>query len=152
MAAYTVSGHEARIDAAFTRAAVVHDVQTQADLARYLCVLVSGFLEQAIRHIYGDYAKRKSEPRVTRYVERRLAGLTNANAERLCQLAGAFDPQWQEDLASYLNGARKDAIDSVIANRHQIAHGQDVGITYIRIKTYYDHVKDAVNFVQAQCA
>jgi hypothetical protein len=119
---------------------------------RFLCVLVSGFLEQASRHIYGAYADGKSDPRCTRFVERRLSGFTNANAQRLCDLAGAFDAQWQEDLATYLDGERKDAIDSVVANRHQIVHGQDVGITYIRIATNYGHIRDTVSYLEAQCA
>lgn len=152
MATYTVASHAARIEAVFSRAASVQDPETQADLARYLCVLVSGFLERAAAHTYGAYATDKSHPAVARYVEGRLAGFTNANAETLCQLAGAFDAQWRDDLAEYLDGERKDAIDSVVANRHQIAHGQDVGITYIRIKTYFEHVKDTVAYLELQCA
>ena len=152
MAAYTVSSHAARVEAVFSRAEKVDDLQTQADLARYLCVLVSGFLERATAHTYGAYAHGKAHPRVARYLEGRLDGFANANAEKLCQLAGAFDGAWREDLADYLQGERKDAIDSVVANRHQIAHGQDVGITYQRIKTYFAHVKDAVAFCEHQCA
>jgi hypothetical protein len=151
VAAYSIASHRARIEAGFTRASGVVDAQTQADLARYLCVLVAGFLEQATRHIYGEYARDKADPRVTRYVERQLAGFTNANAEKLCQLAGAFDAKWREELGTYLEGERKDAIDSVVANRHQIAHGQDVGITYIRIKDYFDHIKDAIDYLEALC-
>ena len=152
MAAYSVVSHRGRIEAVFARAREIDDAQTHADVARYLCILVAGFIEQATRHIYGGYANRKSEPRVTRYVERQLAGFTNANAEKLCQVAGAFDAQWREDLVAFLAGDRKDAIDSVVANRHEIAHGQDVGITYIRVKEYFTHVKDTVDYLEAQCA
>jgi hypothetical protein len=140
VATYTVAAHQSRIDAVLSRASGVDDLQTQADLARYLCVLVAGHLEQAVRHIYSDYAVN------------RLSGFTNANAERLCSLAGAFDPQWRKDLEDFLGDQRKDAINSVIANRHQIVHGQDVGITYIRIRDYYAHVRDAVAYLEAQCA
>jgi hypothetical protein len=152
MAAYTVAAHRARLEAVFERAAAVTDLHTQADLARYLCVQVAGYLEQATRHIYGDYASAAAAPSVSRYVERRLSYFTNANAQRLCELAGDFDSGWRQNLEGFLEGERKDAIDSVIANRHQIAHGSDVGLTYRRISTYFAHVADTVEFLEHQCS
>ena len=142
MSVYTVAAHQSRINAVFARAAGVTDIQTQADMSRYLCVLVSGFMERATRHVYGEYAHARSSPQVARYVERQLEGFMNANASKLCQVTGAFDGQWGKALDDYLAGQRKDALDSIIANRHQIAHGRDVGLTYIRMKSYYDEVKD----------
>lgn len=152
MAEYRIAAHQARVEAAFERAASIQDLQTQADLARYLCVLVSGFVETATAHAYASYAKSKASPGVARYVERQLSGFTNANAEKLCALAGAFDSGWRDDLVEYLAGERKDAIDSVVANRHLVAHGQDVGITYARIARYFEHAKDIVAEVELQCA
>jgi hypothetical protein len=152
MSVYSVAAHRSRIDAVFTRTAGVTDLQTQADMSRYLCVLVSGFIEQAARHIYTNYARTRSNPQVARYVERQLDGFTNANATKLCQVSRAFDSQWAKDLESYLAGQRKDALDSIIANRHHIAHGRDVGLTYIRMKDYYGEVKDVVAYLEAQRA
>jgi HEPN superfamily RiboL-PSP-like protein len=152
MSVYTVAAHQSRVDAVFARAAAVTDLQTQADMSRYLCVLVSGFMEQATRHIYGEYARTRSSPQVTRYVERQLEGFMNANTAKLCQITGAFDGKWRQDLEDYLAGQRKDALDSIIANRHQIAHGRDVSLTYVRMKDYYDAVKDVIAYLEAQCA
>lgn len=152
MSVYTVAGHESRIENVFKHAASVSDPQIQADMARYLCVLVSGFIEQAARHIYREYAVKRSHPNVGRMVERHLEGFTNANATKLCQLAGSFNASWAEELKEYLEGQRKDAVDSVIANRHNVAHGRDVGLTYVRMRAYYDQVKDVVAYLEAQCA
>jgi hypothetical protein len=152
MSAYTVSSHQNKIDAAFERVRGIEEVQLQADFARYLCVVVSGFLEQAVRHVLGHYAVERGHPRVARYAERQLSGFTNANAQKLIDLVGGFDARWREELAAYLVGERKDAIDSVVANRHNIVHGRDVGITYRRIADYYGHVKDTVHFLEIQIA
>lgn len=152
MATYTVAAHRARIDAVASRAAGVQDLQLQADLARYLCVLIAGLLEQASRHIYGEYATRKAHPNVSRYVERDLESFMNPKAERLRQLAGDFNAAWRTDLEMFLGTERKDAVDSVVANRHLIAHGRDVGLTYTRIMGYYKHVVDVVEYLEAQCA
>ncbi|WP_369821842.1 HEPN domain-containing protein [Planktothrix sp. PCC 11201] len=42
----------------------------------------------------------------------------------------------------------KNSIDSVITNRHTIAHGGNVGITYARIQTYYNNIKKAVEILE----
>lgn len=147
-----MSAHESKVDAAFERVKSIDETQLQADLARYLCILVSGFLEQAIRHVLGRYAVDRGHPRIGRYVERQLSSFTNANSKKLIDLVGGFDAQWRTELADYLVDERKDAIDSVVANRHNIAHGQDVGLTYRRIADYYAHVKDTIHFLEAQAS
>ncbi len=150
MTVYTISAHQGRLDAVFSRASVVAEPQSQADFARYLCVLVSGFIEQAVRKIYGNYADKCSNDAVARHVEANLESFTNANAEKLLQLAGSFKSSWRKDLDGYLAGERKDAIDSVLANRHNIVHGRDVGITYPRINDWYDKVKEVISFIEIQ--
>lgn len=152
MATYSVSAHKARLDAAFGRAGEVGDMQLQADLACYLCVLVAGYLEQAARHILGDFATRKAHPQVSRFVERRLGAFTNANSRKLCDLVGDFDSLSRERMEGYVYGERKDAVDSVVANRHQIAHGRDVGLTLSRISAYYKHVAETVDFLEVEFA
>lgn len=152
MAAYTVPAHQARIDAVFARAVKVGDLQLQADMARYLCVLVAGYLEQATRHILGNYTVDKAHPHIARYVERRLDKFTNANAQKLLDLIGSFNPEAGKRLEDIVDGERRDAIDSVVANRHEIAHGRDVGLTLIRISTYYHHVVDTIGMVEVEFA
>jgi hypothetical protein len=152
MPGYTIASHRQRIEATFERAAAVTDLQTQADLARYLCVLASGFLEQAIRHLYGQHASRAASPRVVRYVERRLEFFQNPNSQKLLALAGDFDQSWRTELEGFLVDERRDHVDSVVANKNQIAHGENVGITYMRASDYFDSVVEVVEFVEQQCA
>lgn len=152
MAVYTVPAHRARLDAAFERAEEIEDLRLQADLARFLCVLVAGYLEQAARHILGDFAVRKAHPQVARYAEKRLGYFTNATSRKLCELVGDFDAEARQRLESFVEGERKDAIDSIIANRHHIAHGRDVGLTLIRIKAYDTQVSETVLFLEAEFA
>ena len=44
------------------------DFELRSDWARYLCILVSGFLETGIREIYTEYAKNKASPYIVNYV------------------------------------------------------------------------------------
>ena len=150
---YTVHGHRARIEATFERASKVTDAELQADLARFLIVLISGFLEKALTHVYSEHTTRAGgSRRVVRYVQRRLETFQNPNAERILQLAGDFDPAWRDQLETFLAGERKDHVDSVVANRNQIAHGASVGITYSRARDYFKSVNDVVDFIENYCS
>jgi len=151
VAVYTVSAHRERLEAAFQRASQVEDLRVQADLAQLLCVLVAGFLEQATRHLLKVFASNRSDPRVTRYVERRLARFRNANPQKLCDLLGDFDPELRTRFEEFIKGERRDSIQSVVANRHQIAHGEQVELTYHRIRGYFVHVRETVDFLENEC-
>ena len=48
-----------------------------------------------------------------------------------------------------LNEEIKDAIDSLIANRNNIAHGQPVGVTYHKVKYWYEKVQEAVMIINS---
>jgi hypothetical protein len=152
MPGYSIASHRHRIEATFERAAEVTDLQTQADLARYLCVLTSGLLEQAVHHLYGGHAQRTASPRVFRYVERRLDQFQNPKAGKLLDLAGDFSQDWRDELDGFLGDQRRDHVVSVVANKNLIAHGDDVGVTYIRAKDYYKSVVEVIEFIEQQCA
>jgi hypothetical protein len=70
--------------------------------------------------------------------------------ERILQVCRAFDQDWAEHLAAETVGARKDAVDSVVNNRNRIAHGENVGISYVRIKEYYDRVVEVIELIDVQ--
>jgi hypothetical protein len=141
-----------RLDATFKRAASLgSDPELLSDFARYLCVLVCGFLEQAAIEIALEHVRTHSAPSVLRHMERRLRTSTNMNTERLVQLFGSFDSDWQKDLESTIVDEYKAAVDSVVALRHQVAHGANGGITMTRIREYYDRVKYVVEYVADLC-
>lgn len=131
----------------------LEDAELLAHWARYLCVLISGFLENAIEEIYSDFARRSAAPQVAAFVEARLGRVLNPNAEAFLQIAGSFSPSWREELDAYLQSeGRKEAIDSIIANRHQVAHGGQSGITSATVTKYLDSCVEVIEFIEAQCS
>ena len=72
--------------------------------------------------------------------------------ERLLTLVGIFNPDWREKLKLETEGVLKDSIDSIVANRNKIAHGENVGVTYIRMKEWYDSVIKVLELLERQCA
>jgi hypothetical protein len=141
------------LDATFRRAARVgSDLELQSDFARYLCVLVSGFFEKAITELILEHSRRQASPSIQRFVEFRVQRLTNVNASRLIETLGAFDPEWQRDLESFVVDEKKDALDSIVGLRNTISHGGSVGVTLVRVKGYYEYILLIVDHIADLCA
>ena len=59
-----------RLDATFNRANVVGpELKLQADFARYLCVLVSGYIEKAVVAFVLEHARQRGGPTLQRFIE-----------------------------------------------------------------------------------
>jgi len=57
------------LDDTFKRAtAIGPDPELQSDFARYLCVLVSGFLEKAVVEVILEHSRRHSQPSIQRFI------------------------------------------------------------------------------------
>ena len=72
------------LDATFERAkgsARIADLQS--DLARYLCVLVSGYIEKALVVLVLEHARKKGAPTLQRFVEQRTKRFSAPNAHRI---------------------------------------------------------------------
>ncbi|HDM77675.1 MAG TPA: hypothetical protein ENG51_14575 [Deltaproteobacteria bacterium] len=139
-----VHRYKSRLDDLFKKVTSVDDLELQAHWARYLCVLVSGFIEIAIKEILDDYAARRASPEISNYVSRELRKETNLKMNKIIRLLSQFNGDWGEELERQTEGELKDAIDSIVANRHRIAHGQDTGVSFLQVKRWYEKTKDVV--------
>ncbi len=145
---FKISRLKQRLDSTFSRAPLSNDdIEIQADFAKYLCILVSGYLENAIIALIVAYSEKRSAPEVASYVERQLDRWTNPNTEKICQLFGSFSADWRTKIESFLVDYRKDSINSLVALRHKIAHGESVGTTMSQVKDYYKATKEIVEFL-----
>jgi hypothetical protein len=127
------------------------DVELLSHWARYFCVRTAGIIENGIAEIYSEFAKRTSVRQVGSYAASRLKTIQNPNAEKITIVARSFDAHWAFALEKYLEeDGRKDAIDSVMNNRNQIAHGKDVGITIPRISEYLEKSVEVLEFIESQ--
>jgi hypothetical protein len=145
---FRISRLKQRLDSTFSRAPLSnHDIEIQADFAKYLCILVSGYLENAIIALIVGYSEKRSAPEVASYVERQLDRWTNPNTEKICQLFGSFSPDWRTKIEGFLVDYKKDSINSLVALRHKIAHGESVGTTMSQVKGYYNATNEVVEFL-----
>ncbi len=69
----------------------------------------------------------------------------------IINLVRAFNPKWGDDLQAAVEGELRSAVDSIVANRHLLAHGQHVGISYHNIREYYDRVWRMLEILASYC-
>jgi hypothetical protein len=132
-------------------AASTKDVELLSHWARYLCVRTAGLVEKGIQEIYTEFVERTSAPQAANYARSRLKTIQNPNASKITVVAHSFDSHWAVALETFLlEEGRKDAIDSIMANRHKIAHGENVGITIVRISEYFEKAIEVLEFIESQ--
>ena len=130
------------------------DVNLQAHLGRYLCVMVAGFLEYGLQTVYTDFAERSSSPQAARFASGRIGRITNPNAERFLQTAGAFEPRWREELSEFFlsDSARmRNVINSIMSARNQIVHGGAAQVTVSSVRDYLNCSVEVLEFIENQC-
>jgi len=130
-----------RLDRVFEASSCIEDDEIKAHYARYLCVLTSGYLEESIRIIISNYVLRRSPQTLSNYINVSTKNLTNLKTEKISLFLASFDNEWKEKFEDLLTDEEKDSVDSVVANRHQIAHGKNVGVSYVRVEKWYKNVK-----------
>lgn len=136
---------EARIENVLSRAEEAGlDDELRSSLARYACVLTSGYLEEAIRVIVGGWCNGKSHPHVHAYVGRQLEWFSNPKLGKILDELSHFSSGWRDRFDTVLTDEEKDAVNSVVNNRHQIAHGRNVGVSPMLMKRYFNDCKSVV--------
>ena len=117
--------------------------------AKYVCVIVSGFIENAHEELFSEYARHRSNPEVASFVARKLRGVLNPKDERFIETARSFDQELGLRVEVLLNDEQRPlggSINSIMSNRHLIAHGRNSTISMSQVKRY---LGDVVVFLES---
>lgn len=132
---------------------VLTTLTDQANNAKYLAVLISGYLEQALKEILLEYASSVSNPILLNYVRKTWPISLNMKTESIKKLLASFNEQWANKFNIWLEqkDSRKADINSIVAWRNAVAHGQEAnqtGITLVSVKEKFETVVELVAFVE----
>lgn len=150
-----ILSHRQRIDALFRKVGSITDPADQGEWSKYLCILVSGFIEESLRILLEEYTRSHSSPVIQNFVSGEVKEITNCKTSKIATILHRFNPTWENDFINQIQAKSritneiKDSLDSVIANRHRIAHGKSIGLGYSAVSTYYGNVKVAVETLEA---
>lgn len=127
------------------------DDELRSHLAKYLCVLSSGFIENAIYHTFSDIAQKNCHPSVVlSYTKGQLYKLQNTNTEKIKEVTKSFNPIWWENgLRDFLQqDNRSTAINYIFKDRHNIAHGRDSEITIDKLEEYLTKTVEVIKYLE----
>ena len=150
-----VIAYKRRIDGVFDYVeksdAFKDDDELLAHWTKYICILVSGFLEVALREVYGKFADDNGNPNIANFVRKTLDRTNNINTYKALQIAKSFSDEWSANLDKLLGQEQRTAINNIITNRNHIAHGRDSDISYDRIKRDYAYALQVAESIEQVC-
>src|SRR5262249_6050983 len=92
-----------------------------------LVVRTSGFIETSVSYFYNQYAADKASPKIRSFLEARLETPGNLRMDRIMRLAQEFSGDWSQEIESHADFDRiRAAINSVVAQRNLLAHGDEL--------------------------
>ncbi len=112
--------------------------------------MVSGFLENAVEVLLVEYTSKRADDKVRQFVSKELGQFQNPKFGKIADVLGKFSSEWKTNVESWTTEENKDAVNSVVANKNQIAHGQSTGISLATIKEYYERVVDFVTNLESR--
>lgn len=126
--------------------------ELQAHWARYICVLSAGFIENALSDVYTRYVKGCANEAVANFSSSKLNRIQNPKSNRFVETARSFKINWGEELNTFLDdNGRGDAINGIMSNRHLIAHGNNSGISLVRVTEYLSKSVEVIEYIEGQC-
>lgn len=127
------------------------DPYFEALLVYYLCIRISGFLENCIRIYFLEYSNLKCKEYVKTYMENRLKRFPNPTWNEIVKLIKDFNETWVVNLKKSVTPQWLSSLESINNNRNNIAHGGTSSITLRELITYYKDVICIIETIENVC-
>ncbi|MEY2911461.1 MAG: hypothetical protein RLZZ184_770 [Cyanobacteriota bacterium] len=144
----SILAHRRKIDNLFEKVACFEELAIKSEWSKYLCILVSGFIEESLRVLLEKYCENKAPANIQKFVVKKIDNITNCNTGKIKGILDDFSSDWGNEFTNKINDQIKTAIDNVVQNRHKIAHGKSIPMSYHNILNYYNNVKKAVEILE----
>jgi len=112
---------------------------------------MSGYIEDSVKELFSAYTIERTPTRIFNYVSAQLKYFQTADTEKIGALVSKFDDAWLSSLNNFLTDERKAAVNSVVGNRHRIAHGLDVAVTMSQLSQWYPKVNEVIDHLAHLC-
>ncbi|SOD15137.1 HEPN domain-containing protein [Pedobacter xixiisoli] len=149
MSFHRLNSYEISLDRLFQEISSLDDDDiNKAHLTRYLCVRTSGFLEVVIRNLISNLSDGTSPQPIQSYVQSKTKYITNLSYVKMRDLLAEFDANWCETFVDKISDQQKAALNSVVANRNNISHGNPDNTSFRDMKQYYSDIKEVVKILK----
>ncbi|WP_290494197.1 HEPN domain-containing protein [Hyphomonas sp. UBA4494] len=126
------------------------DPEEQAHWAKYLSVLISGYLEQSIKEILLEFTSTHGAVRLSHYIEATWPESRNMKTSNIKEILEKFEHSWGERFVAWLdlNETFKSEINSLISGRNDIAHGKEANTTNVTLRSTRTRLQIAFDVVE----
>lgn len=147
-----------RISSLMSKAPVATDgigseLEIQAHWAKYTCVLISGFIEQAVKEIVLEHASVTSSGRIRKYIEGTWPNSRNMRCDAIHEILDHLDNAWSVRFDDWIKeDERKKEINEIISWRNSIAHGKESNtnnVTLGAVSKKFSVACELVDFLEA---
>ena len=110
-----------------------------------MCISICGSLEQCLKGIFVEYAKRRSSNQIDRPIAKVCQYYQNPKTSKIEELVGLFDSDFGKELKESWSSesskyhVEKSHLDNLIADRIDFAHGKKthVNVTASKLDDYF---------------
>jgi hypothetical protein len=109
------------------------DLYAKSLLTYYLCIRISGFVENCVRIIFSEYSATRAQDQVKVFVSSKLERFPNPTYNNIIRITREFNRVWAQ------------------AFRNAIAHGGVSGISVGQLANYYADVVQMIETLETSC-
>ena len=138
---------ERRLKEAFKRASGVDGLNPLSeDLACYLVILVAGWMEQSAFELAREICRRDASGPVLSFSLSHLDRTRNARLDEMLAIVGRFDKGWRDQLDGFITSEKRDAVNSIVGLRNQVAHGKPwtQNASVARVSNYFESCRTVI--------
>lgn len=113
------------------------DIPLQEDFHKYMCIRLSGYLEQLLFEAVYGYLSTRTNGAARNFSMSFFKKAPNLNPEAFVGLIGRFGDQWASDLSDFLDEEeRRNSLGKLLEVRNKVAHGQSYSGGQFNLATY----------------
>ena len=120
-------------------------------LTQYLCIKVSGFLENCVRIIFVEYTGSNCQGHIQNFILKKLERFPNPIYAEIVKITREFSDTWSNGFKNKITQKQQTSLNSINVNRNAIAHGGRSNITLRELSDYYDDVVKIVEELEDCC-
>lgn len=123
-------------------------IDFQGDIHKYMCIRLSGYLEQLFFVSVTGFIKSSPNTKVVKFALQHFKYAPNMSPGNLERLIEKFGEEWSGELEIFLDGeGRRDALGNLLSVRNTTAHGGNYKGSMPQVGTYKLLVDDLHNWV-----
>lgn len=120
----------------------LNDTRILGNITRYYAILTASYVEFTLQEVIRSYVETRSSKMISSIVTSFVERQNSIDCRKIKIILDNFDRKLYPKFEVRAGNDKVEAINSLKTLRDSLAHGNDNGTSYIKIKDYYDKIID----------